>query len=86
MKRADWIFAIGVIAVIGFFLWLSIFTGRKPTPLSAIPAHQAATTRQQCLACHDPANPAVAKPIPARHPRAWKDPKFNCTVCHLQTK
>ncbi|MBI3950632.1 MAG: hypothetical protein HY314_09275 [Acidobacteria bacterium] len=86
MKRADWIFTIGTIAVIGFFIWLSMFTGHKPYPLPATPEHQTATTQQECLACHDPAKPGVVKPIPAKHPQAWKDQRFKCTVCHLQTK
>ena len=86
MKKADWVFAIGAIAVILFFIWLSMFTGHKPYPLPATQEHQTAKTRLECLACHDPAKPEVAKPIPANHPQAWKDERFQCTVCHLQTK
>jgi hypothetical protein len=86
MKKADWVFAISAIAVVLFFIWLSKYTGHKPTPLSAIPEHQAAMSRAECMACHDPAKPGVTKPIPANHPQAWKDERFQCTVCHLQAK
>lgn len=86
MKKADWVFAISTIAVILFFIWLSKYTGRKPTPLSAIPEHRAAMSRSECLACHDPDMPGVTQPIPARHPQAGNDERFQCTVCHVPTK
>jgi nitrate/TMAO reductase-like tetraheme cytochrome c subunit len=86
MKRADWIFTIGAIAVIGFFIWLSMFTGQKPTPLSPFAAHKTATTRTECMSCHEPGKEGVVEPIPTDHPQAWKDERFNCTVCHLPPK
>jgi nitrate/TMAO reductase-like tetraheme cytochrome c subunit len=85
MRKADWIFAAGTIAVILFFIWLSS-TGSKPTPLSALPQHQTAKTRQDCLSCHNPETAVALKPIPKEHPQAWKDERFQCTVCHLQAK
>lgn len=86
MKRADWIFVVGVVVVILFFIALSKYGRRTPPPMPANPEHRAAETRMDCLQCHDPRQSEAVRPISARHPQAWMDERFRCTVCHQQTR
>lgn len=42
----------------------------------------AASKRTECMACHDPGNPASSAPLTAKHPLVWKKESVSCTVCH----
>jgi len=85
MKRADWIFIAVAVAVIMFFVGLSVFS-TKPVRLPDDPEHRAATSRAQCLACHNPDNQAAVSPILPSHPSSWKDERFKCINCHQSSR
>ncbi len=83
MKRKDLYFAIGVLVIIGIFVYLSL-VGRKAKPMAAVPEHAGITDKtepQSCFPCHAP--DSTVKPMPEHHPKKGRPPdKTNCFVCH----
>ncbi|HZS12871.1 MAG TPA: hypothetical protein VFA38_11520 [Nitrospirales bacterium] len=75
LRRADWIFAAAVIAVIVFVSLLP--TPRQHNPMIPSDAeHRAVSEERQCGTCHAPAG---ARPLPARHPK-----RQDCSRCHAK--
>lgn len=83
MRKKDIYFAVGVLVVIGIFIFLAQI-GRKPKPLSNSPQHAGLTTKTEpetCWTCHAP--DATVKPMPEHHPKKGRPPdKTNCFICH----
>jgi hypothetical protein len=83
MKKKDLFFLIGVLVVVGVFVYLSAI-GRKPKPLSNSSQHagfNSKTEPESCFTCHAP--DSTVKPMPEHHPKKGRPPdKTNCFICH----
>ncbi|HZS06569.1 MAG TPA: hypothetical protein VFD58_17160 [Blastocatellia bacterium] len=84
MKPRDIIFAAIVITVVGGLYLLST-RARAPKPMPANAAHQSASTRDQCLGCHQAEKLADLEKA-HRHPGKWRDVKVSCLQCHTTTQ
>jgi len=73
LRKTDWLFVAGVIAVVLFVSLLP--TPRERNPL--VPAnetHRAIVSEKQCVQCHAAQG---VQPLPARHPK-----RQDCFKCH----
>ncbi len=82
MRRADYLFSIFALAVVIFFIVLSLRSGKHPAPMPVDADHQLSSKRAACLVCHSPEVSTLAKPISKNHPLKWKDQEYKCTNCH----
>lgn len=73
LRKADWLFIAGVIAVV-------VAVSLLPTPKDSNPMipknaeHQEVVNEKECVRCHQVDG---VKPVPARHPK-----RQDCFRCH----
>lgn len=75
-RKADWIFVILALAVVGGVALLPSPRDRNPM-VPATQEHRGLTSEKQCSTCHQPAG---TRPLPVRHPK-----RQDCFQCHART-
>lgn len=75
LRKVDWIFVAGAVAVVVGVSLLPTPKDRNPLiPVS--PDHQSVTVEKGCIQCHQAEG---VKPVPARHPK-----RQDCFRCHAR--
>ncbi len=75
LRKVDWIFVAGAVAVIAGVSLLPTPKDRNPM-IPATADHRAVTQEKDCVHCHLADG---VKPVPARHPK-----RQDCFRCHAR--
>jgi hypothetical protein len=73
LRKVDWIFFAGALAVVIGVSLLPTPRDRNPR-VPATPEHQSVVDEKGCLPCHQAGG---AKPVPVQHPK-----RQDCLRCH----